>query len=400
MIPLSEAQRLVWNSCEVLDPVEVDLAQAMGLVLAADVVAAEMVPPFANSAVDGFGVRSGDVGDVPVDLEVVGTIAAGSPPDISIGPGQAVRIMTGAPIPPGVDAVVMVEETEMLDADRVRINNGVGPGTAVRAAGEDVMPGDLLFEAGTEIRPAVHGVLASVNARRVMVWPRVRVAILSTGDELVTDGSELAPGQIRESNISMLVGLAAQTGCVVTDLGVIADDEAVLEQVLREAAVSHDAIITSGGVSMGDYDVVKAVLGRIAEMHWMQIAIKPAKPFAFGLLGGIPVFGLPGNPVSSLVSYEMIARPALRQMMGYRHPERPRVTGLLDGPYRRRSDGKEHLIRATSRFGEDGRIHVEPVAVQGSHQLAATALADAIVVIPDGNGLDVGAEVEVVLLSV
>ncbi|MEI2419899.1 molybdopterin-binding protein, partial [Arthrospira platensis SPKY2] len=158
-----------------------------------------------------------------------------------------------------------VEETESLDGDRVRINSGVGPGTAIRAAGEDVMPGDRLFEAGTEIRPAVHGVLASVNARRVAARPRARVAILSTGDELVTDGSPLAPGQIRESNISMLVGLAAQAGCIVTDLGVIADDEAVLERVVREAAASHDAIITSGGVSMGDYDVVKAVLGRIAE---------------------------------------------------------------------------------------------------------------------------------------
>lgn len=399
MIPLNEAQRIVWDRCRSAPAVEVAVEGAAGLVLAAAVIAGETVPPFDNTAVDGFGVRAVDVAGAPVELEVVGEIAAGAAPTVVVGPGQAVRIMTGAPVPEGVDAIVMVEDTEPIATDRVRIVRGVPEGAAIRRAGEDVMPGDRLFEAGTVIGPAVRGVLAGVNARTVSVHPRAKVAVLSTGDELVTDGSELRPGQIRESNLSMLVDLVAATGCEVTDLGVIADDEAVLEEVLRATAETHDAIITSGGVSMGDYDVVKAVLGRIADMTWMQIAIKPAKPFAFGLLDGIPVFGLPGNPVSSLVSYEMIARPALRLMMGHRHPERRRQRGVLATAYRRRPDGKEHLIRATTEFDPEGRCRVTPVAVQGSHQLAATALADAIAIVPDGDGLEAGSPIDIVVIA-
>ena len=226
--------------------------------------------------------------------------------------------MTGAPMPAGADAVVMVEETDRVGDERVLVKAAVAPGQAVRAAGDDVQPGDLLFTPGTVVRPAVLGVLASVNAREVSVHPRARVAVLSTGDELIEDGGPLRPGQIRESNRRMLAGLLRETGCEVVDFGTVRDDEAALEVVLREAAGECDAIVTSGGVSMGDYDVVKAVLGRIADMRWMQIAIKPAKPFAFGTIGGTPIFGLPGNPVSSLVSFEMLARPALRRMMGHR----------------------------------------------------------------------------------
>jgi molybdenum cofactor synthesis domain-containing protein len=223
------------------------------------------------------------------------------------------------------------------------------------------------------------------------------VAVLSTGDELVDDGSPLAPGQIRESNKTMLAGLLAQAGCEVVDLGVVRDDEALLESVLREAAGTCDAIVTSGGVSMGDYDVVKAVLGRIAEMRWMQLAIKPAKPFAFGTLGRVPVFGLPGNPVSSLVSFELLARPALRRMMGHREPGRPRVRAVADAPLSRRSDGKVHFQRVVTAFGDDGRVHVHPVAAQGSHQLAATALAGGLALVPDGDGILAGGEVDVLV---
>lgn len=398
MVPLEEARNFVVDACAPLAPQVLPVEQIAGLVLAESVIASEMVPPFANTAVDGYAVRAADVAEVPVVLDVVGRLAAGAVPDIAVGPGQAVRIMTGAPIPDGVDAIVMVEDSEELDGDRVRLVRSVPAGAAVRAAGEDVMPGDLLFVAGTEVRPAVHGVLHGVNARQVSVHPRARVAVLSTGDELVTDGSPLRPGQIRESNLAMLVDLVAEAGCEVSDLGVIADDESVLEAALRAAAADHDAIITSGGVSMGDYDVVKAVLGRIAEMRWMQIAIKPAKPFAFGRLEGVPVFGLPGNPVSSLLSFEMLARPALRRMMGHRTLMRPSLRAVLTAPYRRRPDGKEHLIRVVTSFDAEGRCRVEPVAAQGSHQLAATALADAIAIIPDGDGCDAGSDVEIHLL--
>jgi molybdenum cofactor synthesis domain-containing protein len=309
--------------------------------------------------------------------------------------------MTGAPIPAGADAIVMVEDTERLPADpveRVRISATVEPGAAVRRAGDDVEPGQLLFEAGTVVTPPIVGVLASINARMVTVHRRVRVAVLSTGDELVEDGGPLRPGEIRESNRRMLSGLLRSAGCDVVDMGTVRDDESALEATLRRAASSCDAIVTSGGVSMGDYDVVKAVLGRIADMTWMQVAIKPAKPFAFGTIDGVPVFGLPGNPVSSLVSFEMFARPALRRMAGHRTWFAQRIPAIADDALVRRPDGKTHLMRVSASFGDDGRCHVRSARAQGSHQLAATALSDAIAVVSDGEGVSVGAEVPVVLL--
>lgn len=376
--------------------------QAVGLVLAEDVVATEVVPPFDNTAVDGYAVRASDVttaNDQAVELDVVGEIAAGAGPgERVLAAGEAIRIMTGAPIPPGADAVVMVEDTERLGDDRVRVSTSVEIGASVRPAGDDVRPGDVLFTAGTVVTPAVVGVLATINAHSVSVYPRPRVAVLSTGDELVDDGRVLAPGEIRESNRQMLAAALEAAGCAVTDLGIVRDDEALLETTLRSAAADHDAVVTSGGVSMGDYDVVKAVLARIADMRWMQVAIKPAKPFAFGLLGGTPIFGLPGNPVSSLVSFEMFARPALRRMMGHGRLSRPSVVAVADDGLVRRPDGKTHLMRVTASFADDGRCHVRPVRAQGSHQLAATATADAIAVVPDGDGVPAGADVAVLLL--
>jgi molybdopterin molybdotransferase len=397
--PLEDAQSFVLTSCAPLDPVEVGFEAATGLVLAADVVATEQVPPFDNSAVDGYAVIAADTESVPVELPVVGEIAAGAHTDRVLQRGEAIRIMTGAPMPAGADAVVMVEETERLGDDRVRITAGVSAGDAVRRAGDDVRPGELLFEAGTVVTPAVTGVLASINARRVSAFPRARVAVLSTGDELVEDDRPLQPGEIRESNRRMLAGMLREAGCEVLDLGTVRDDEDALEAVLRQAAADSDAIVTSGGVSMGDYDVVKAVLGRIADMTWMQIAIKPAKPFAFGTIDGTPVFGLPGNPVSSIVSFEMLARPALRRMMGHRRLARPTHVAICDGGLPRRPDGKVHLMRVSASFQDDGRCHVRSARAQGSHQLAATALSNAIAVVPDGDGVPDGAEVAVVMLQ-
>lgn len=401
MIDLAEAQRIVLESCPPAAPVTVGLDAAAGLVLADDVVAGEDVPPFANSAVDGYAVIAADVAEVPVELDVVAEVAAGqAPPDAPLERGAAIRIMTGAALPPGADAVVMVEDSERLDGgERVRLTASVSPGAGVRRPASDVAAGTTLFTAGTPITPAVLGVLASVNARELSVFPAARVAVLSTGDELVTDGSPLAPGQIRESNLTMLAPLLREAGCDVTSYGVIPDDEARLEAVLREAAAGHDAIVTSGGVSMGDYDVVKAVLGRIADMTWMQVAIKPAKPFAFGLLDGTPVFGLPGNPVSSLVSFEMFARPALRRMMGHRRLARPSVVAVADAAIARRPDGKTHLVRLIGDWADDGRLHVVPVSAQGSHQLAATATANAIGVLADGDGIEAGDEIATLLLG-
>ena len=404
VISLSDAQRLVLDACEPLEPTTVDVATAVGLVLAADVTATEDVPPFANSAVDGYAVIASDTATAPIALNVVGEVAAGAPPPAApIVPGETIRIMTGAPMPPGADAVVMVEDSERLDGDRVRLSATVEPGAAVRLPGGDVRAGELVFTAGTVVTPAVAGVLASINARAVAVFPAAKVAVLSTGDELVADGSPLAAGQIRESNLTMLTPLLAEAGCVVRSFGIVPDDETALESVLQDAAATCDAIVTSGGVSMGDYDVVKAVLGRIADMQWMQVAIKPAKPFAFGTLRrddgpGVPVFGLPGNPVSSLVSFEMFARPALRRMMGHTRLARPSVVAIADADMRRRADGKIHLVRVVADYAEDGRVHVVPVHAQASHQLAATALANAIAVVDDGEGVITGDEVAVLLL--
>jgi molybdenum cofactor synthesis domain-containing protein len=398
-----EARQYVLERCMVTDVVEASLAEADGAVLAESVVAQEDVPPFANSAVDGYAVRSVDVVATPAKLRVVGEVAAGWSTDRVVGPGEAIRIMTGAPMPGGADASVMVEDTER-EGDDVVVHTAVRAGASVRGVGEDVHVGTELFPAGTVVRPAVAGVLASVNARRVSVFRTPRVAVLSTGDELINDGSPLRPGQIRESNKTMLLPLVAESGCDAIDLGVVRDDEAALEEILRDAASSYDAIITSGGVSMGEYDVVKAVLSRIADMRWMQIAIKPAKPFAFGLLAAgqrhVPVFGLPGNPVSSMVSFELFARPALRKMMGHAGIDRPTVVAIADEVLRRQPDGKTHYMRVSGAFGDDGRYHVRSVGAQGSHQLAATSLADAIAIVPDGDGIQPGDPVTAMLLSI
>jgi molybdopterin molybdotransferase len=399
VIDLEDAQRTVLAACPPMEPVDTDLADLVGRVLADDVVAGEDVPPFANSAVDGYAVRAVDLASAPVEFTVVGELAAGAMPfDGLLGAGETVRIMTGAPLPAGADAIAMVEDSRRLDDGRVRLERALVAGTAVRGVGDDVRAGQVVLRGGTVVTPAVAGVLASVNARRVRAHPPARVAVLSTGDELVADGSPLRPGQIRESNATMLAPLLAEAGCIVDRRPVVRDDEAALEEVLRDAVATNDAIVTSGGVSMGDYDVVKAVLGRIADMTWMQVAIKPAKPFAFGTIGGVPIFGLPGNPVSSLVSFELFARPALRRMMGHSHLARPSLVGVTDEDLRRQPDGKVHFLRVNGTFADDGRYHVRPVGAQGSHQLAATALADALVVLPDGDGVPSGTDVAVLLL--
>jgi molybdenum cofactor synthesis domain-containing protein len=405
MIAIHEAQKTVLDACGVLVPVATPCEQMSGRVLAQDVVAPENVPPFANSAVDGFAVRTADTQTVPTELVVVDTVAAGAEPKIAVGAGQAIRIMTGAPMPQGADAVVMVEDTQRVGDDRVSIGKAAKLYDAIRDAGSDVNKGDTVFVVGTVLNAAGAGVLASVNARTVKAYPRARVALLSTGDELVTDGSPLKIGQIRESNLTMLDAMIAASGCEVLNLGIIKDDEALLERVLVDVIERCDAIVTSGGVSMGDFDVVKAVLSRIANMQWMQLAIKPAKPFAFGQLQAsdgriVPIFGLPGNPVSSMISYELLARPALRKMMGHTHDLlRPTVKAVLDAPIKRKQDGKVHYVRVFGGFASDGRLHVRDTGPQGSHQLASTALANGLAYVPDSMGIEAGAEVDIYVIG-
>ncbi len=399
VIPLDEARAHVLAACAPLAPVDVPIMSAVGCVVADAVTAAEDVPPFANSAVDGFGVHAADVAGVPVVLPVVDTIAAGAARQEPIAPGEAVRIMTGAPLPPGVDAIVMVEDSEPVDGERVRLTRSVQAGDAVRGAGSDVRAGEVVLTPGTVLRPAHLGVLASIGRLTVRAHPRPRVGVLSTGDELVADGGPLGPGQIRESNKHMLLALVAAAGAEPVDLGLVRDDEAALEAVLADGAARCDALVTSGGVSMGDFDIVKAVLGRMAEMRWMQIAIKPAKPFAFGVLTlgdrRVPILGLPGNPVSSFVSFELLARPALRRLAGFPVVERVPVLAVADEPFARRPDGKTHWVRVYGGVGPEGRLHVRSTGPQGSHQLAATAAAQGIAEVVDGEGVPAGGDVPV-----
>ena len=407
MTPLDDVRQMVLARCVVGTPIRVARADAANLILAEDVVAGEQVPPFDNTAVDGYAVRAADVATVPIELRVIGELAAGAAPTIAVTAGTAIRIMTGAPIPEGCDAVVMVEDTERVGNDGVRIRAAVSVGSAIRAAGSDVAVGSTVLTAGTRVTPMIEGVLASINATHVVAYPRVRVGVLSTGDELVDDGSPLGVGQIRESNRTMLLRIVEEAGAHAIDLGIIRDNEDVLEEALRAAVSSGgcDALVTSGGVSMGDYDVVKAVLSRIADMNWVQIAMKPAKPFAFGTLQNpagvqVPIFGLPGNPVSSLVSFELLARPALRTMMGFgTAAHRPEVMAICDDAVVRHADGKVHYDRVHAYWGSDGRVHVSRRPAQGSHQLAMTAVANALMAVPDGDGIAAGADVVVTFLG-
>ncbi|MCU1455605.1 MAG: molybdenum cofactor synthesis domain [Acidimicrobiales bacterium] len=402
LIPLGEARGYVVERCPPRSPVARPIADALGCVLAAPVVAQERVPPFAGSAMDGYAVRAQDVlrarADAPVRLRVVGTLAAGGASETEVGAATALRIMTGAPIPDGADAVVIVERTAPDGDDGVLIQEAVQPGQNVRLAGSDVDVGTEVVSLGTVLGPGHLGVLASVGVRRPLVVPRPRVGVISTGDELVDDDRPLEPGQIRESNRPMLLGMVRRAGFEAVDLGTVRDDERLIERALHEGAATCDALITSGGVSMGDFDIVKVVLGRVASMRWMQIAIRPAKPFAFGVLDGTPVFGLPGNPVSSMVSFALLARPGLRRMAGHRSLDLPGVPAVAAAGLERKADGKVHFVRVRCRWNGSG-FSAEPVVGQGSHQLAASAGANGLAVLPDGLGVPAGDPVTVVLLD-
>ena len=405
MIPLADAQARILGAIAPLEPRSVPLASARGLVLAREVVAAEMVPPFANTAMDGYAVQAADTagasGDEPVSLRVVGELAAGVAPTTRVGPGEAIRIMTGAPMPEGADAVVMVERTK-AEGDQVAIYAAASAGDHVRPAGGDLEVGQRVFEPGTQLTPAHLGVLASLDVAEVTCHPRPRVGVCSTGDELVATGP-LAAGMIRDSNRPMLLAVLEEAGCEPVDYGIAPDDETALTDTITRAVDECDALLTSGAVSMGDYDYVKVVLERLAaerpasEYAWMQVAIKPAKPLAFAAIGGVPVFGLPGNPVSSRVSFEVFARPALRRLAGHADVMPEPVVAIARSPFRRRADGRVHLDRVVVSY-EDGRYVCERAGFQASNVLSGMAAATGLAVVEDGDGVDAGEPVPVILL--
>jgi molybdopterin molybdotransferase len=404
LIPLEEARARVFAGCSPRPAAAVPLRDALGLVLAEDVTATEAVPPFASSAMDGYAVHASDVApardDHPVRLRVVATLAAGAAPTVRVGAGQAVRIMTGAPFPPGADSVAIVETTRS-SGDEVEVLAPVEPGAHIRPAGEDLTAGQPVFAAGTWIGPGHVGVLASIGRERVTAVLAPVVGVLSTGDELVEGGMPLGPGQIRDSNRYTLLGLLRRDGFVAVDLGIARDDELDIRRRIVEGCGRCDAVLTSGGVSMGDFDYVRKILDELADMAWMQVAIRPAKPFSFGVVGTTPVFGLPGNPVSSMVSYELLARPGLRRLAG--HPDdalvRPAVRAVADAALRRPPDDRVTYARVTAAPQRDGRVHVRSTGGQASNLLWPMAMANALAVLPVGRSVEAGDEVDVLLLD-
>lgn len=403
LVPLEAARAHVMGHCRALPPAEVPVAGAGGLVLARSVVAGHDVPPFANSAMDGYAVRAADVAGAPVALVEVGGIMAGDAPRTALGAGEAVRIMTGAPVPPGADAVCKVEDTEPGPDGTVVVRCAAVVGEHVRLAGEDVAVGEEVFAPGTVLGPAAVGVLASLGVDAVVARPRPRVAVLATGDELASGPGALAPGKIRDANRPALLAQLERDRLHAVDLGRVGDDAEQVARAIAGAAGRADAVVVTGGVSVGDRDVVKDVLASHCgpTMRWMQVAIKPAKPFAFGMLAdtGTPVFGLPGNPVSALVSYELFVRPALRALAGHPSPGRPRLRAVAGSAFRRHRDGKLHLVRVVAAVDREGTLVARAAGGQGSHQLRAMATANALALVPDGDGVAAGEPVEVVLLD-
>ena len=383
MKPLAAARREVLSAMRRLPAIDVPLDQAQGLVLASDVIAPHPVPTFANSAMDGYAVRVADVADPPVVLEISEDVPAGRVASGPVRPGAVIKIMTGAPIPVGAEAVVKVEDTEPIPGGRVRIMSSVAMGTAVRPAGGDLTEGQLVMPAGVRLGPVHLGVLATIGVSAPKVRRRARVAVLSTGDELFpADSPSLPPGGIRDSNRPLLKGLLSEVGVEIIDMGIIPDQEDRLRSALMEASSEADVTVTSGGVSMGEYDLVKQVLSTLGDVELWKVAMQPAKPFAFGHIAGTPLFGLPGNPVSALVAFEQFVRPSLLKMMGARTLYRRRVPAVA-GHLLRTNPEKTVFVRVVVGM-ENGRLVARSSGGQGSNVLSAAAAADGMAVVPRG----------------
>ena len=395
MRPLADAQRDVLDSVPRLPLIESPLADALGLALAKPVHAPHDVPPFTNSAMDGYAVQGADVRTAPVTLRLIEDVPAGHVAKARVAPGASIKIMTGAPMPEGADTVVKVEDTEPLP-DAVRILAATNPGTAVRPAGGDLVAGEAVFEVGERLTARHIAVLASLGVTPA-VRRRPRVAVLSTGDEVLPpDTVTLGPGQIRDTNRPLLIGLLPQLGAEVVDLGIVGDDAQALRDALAEGASAADMVLTSGGVSKGEYDLVKAILAELGTVDFWQVAMQPAKPFAFGHIDGTPLLGLPGNPVSVMVAYEQFARPALLHMMGCKAVFRP-VASAAAAERWRTHPAKTVFTRVVTEF-RDGVTHIRSSGAQMSNVLSSLARADAFAVIPVGTGVvEVGDEVTIEL---
>jgi molybdopterin molybdotransferase len=382
---------------------EQPIQEVLGLPLAEDVVSPVDLPGFDNSAMDGYAVRADDLAGAaegsPVALPVVGESAAGQTKAYALTAGTALKIMTGAPMPAGADSVVPVEWTNRGIAE-VQVRRAPTPGEHVRRAAEDVRVGDPLLDEGAVLGPRQIGLLAAVGRAQVRARPRPRVVVVSTGSELREPGSELGFDSIYDSNSFMLAAAVRAAGGIPYRINAISDDPHVFANTISDQLVRADAVITSGGVSMGEYDVVKEVLGKLGTVDFCEVAMQPGKPQGFGAVGedSTPIFTLPGNPVSSYVSFEVFVQPALRRMMGllpYRRPTvRIRCAQGFSSPA-----GKRQFLRA-QHTDEYGKERVALVGGQGSHLLGSLAHANALIVVPeDTTEVGAGAEVEVLLLD-
>jgi len=408
-LSVREALSLILGTIDILPSEQLDLLDGLGRVLAQSVIARDSLPPFANSSMDGYAVRAEDTAeardDHPIHLKVIGDIAAGAGILPEVIAGTAARIMTGAPLPPGADAVVPVEDTdepwrgkERPLPEFVAIHRAVGPGDFTRHPGEDIRAGDIVLEKGRVLRPQEIGILAALGVGRINVIRRPRVGVLATGDELVDVASPLTPGKIRNSNGYAQAAQVAALGGVPVMLGVAGDTEAaVRERLDAGVAAGVDLLISSAGVSVGAYDVVKAVLDEVGDVAFWRVRMRPGKPLAFGSYRRIPFLGVPGNPVSAMVSFEMFARPAILKMAGHDKLERPRVevTILEDID----SDGRESYIRAVVTRDERGYL-ARTTGGQGSHMMTSLVKANALLVVPEGvKAIQAGTKLKALMID-
>ena len=386
-----------------LSSLQFGLMDAHGCVLTEDVIATDPLPGFDNSAVDGYAVRLDDAAAAtersPVVLPVTGDVPAGPASPLRVQPGVCVRIMTGAMMPAGADAVIPVEWTDGGVAS-VAILRAPGMGANIRRAGEDVLDGETVLPSGTHLGAVQIGLAAAVGRSRLIVRPRPRVVVVSTGTELVEAGQPLTPGRIVDSNSPALTAAAVEAGAIAYRVGIVPDDPRKLAATLEDQLVRADILVTSGGVSVGAYDVVKEVLSRLGTVAFDKIAMQPGMPQGFGTIGpdSTPVFGLPGNPVSALVSFEVFVRPALRKMLGATPLERPRVRAItskaLTSP-----KGKRSFLRVLLEV-KKGAYVVTPVSGSGSHLLAGLARATALAIVPEQvEKVAAGESVEVLVLE-
>jgi len=402
MLSVEEALERVLASFQPLEAERVPLLETLGRVLAEDVYADMDIPPLANTAMDGYAVRAADTAaaspERPVRLRVVHDLAAGYTSDVAVTPGTAIRIMTGAPIPPGADAVVQFEDTA-ADGEGVLIFKGVTTGQNVRQAGEDVQKGALVLPRGSEIRPQEVGMLAALGHPEAWVHRRPRVAILATGDEVIEIDAPWQPGKIRNANSYSNAAQVLRYGGIPLLLGIARDDAAELTARIRTGLeAGADLFLTSGGVSVGDFDVVKKVLAAEGEMTFWRVRMKPGKPLAFGHLRGVPLLGLPGNPVSAMVAFELFARPAILKMLGKTRLDKPTVEAVLLDEVRRKDD-RRHYLRVTVERGEEGYV-ARLTGDQGSGILLSMVRAQGLAVIPeDVDHLPAGSRVSVTMLD-